>query len=86
MTALDLVRGVKRGSATTSIYTVEYMSSEHRGIIMYSEAHAATSVAGALAYAKTQLPSIEGKYGARGYRVRDGEQRLHRSDASRDDE
>lgn len=86
MTALGLVRGVKRGSAPASIYTIEYMSSEHRGIIMYSEAHTATSVAGALAYAKAQLPSIETRYGARGYRVRDAEQRLHRSDTARDGE
>lgn len=82
MTALGLVRGAKRAPAR--IYTIEYMSSEHRGIIMYSEAQTATSVADALAYAKSQLPSIAARYGARGYRVRDAEQRLHRSDTVHD--
>jgi hypothetical protein len=86
MTALGLVRDAKRGSAPASICTIEYMSSEHRGIIMYSEAHTATSVAGALAYAKAQLPGMESKYGARGYRVRDADGRVHRSDTASDDE
>ena len=86
MTTFGFVNGVKRPRAPSSKYKIEYTSSEHRGIIMYSEAHAATSVAGAMAYAKAQLPNMAGKYGARGYRVRDVEQRLHRSDASRDDE
>ncbi len=84
MMALGLVRSAKRGFAPASIYTIEYMSSAHRGIIMYSEAHTATSLAGALGYAKSQLPGIETRYGARGYRVRDAEQRLHRSDTVHD--
>jgi hypothetical protein len=86
MTALSLARDVKRGLIPTSIYTIEYMSSPHRGIIMYSEAHSATSAADALAYALAQLPSIGARYGARGYRVRDAEGRLHRSDAAGHDE
>ncbi|MEQ1819850.1 MAG: hypothetical protein ABL871_14705 [Terricaulis sp.] len=85
MTALGLVRA-KRGSAPASIHTIEYLSSEHRGIIMFSEAHTATSVAGTLAYAKTQLSSMEARYGARGYRVRDADGRVYRSDTVSDDE
>ena len=86
MTALSLARDAQREPTRTNIYTIEYTSSAHRGIIMYSEAHTATSTAGALAYALAQLPSIESGYGARGYRVRDAEGRLHRSDAAGHDE
>jgi hypothetical protein len=86
MTALRLARDVQRGPTPTSIYTIEYMSSAHRGIIMFVEPHKATSAVDALAYALALLPSVGAKYGARGYRVRDAEGRLHRSDAVGHDE
>lgn len=73
MTALGLVRDLGRAPAPVSIYTIEYTSSEHRGIVMYSEVHRATSRVGALAYAKAQLSDIAAKYGARGYRVKDAD-------------
>lgn len=70
MTALGLVRDLGRAPATVSIHIIEYTSSEHRGIVMYSEAHRTTSPAGALAFAKARLSDIAAKYGARGYRVK----------------
>lgn len=82
MTALGLVRDLGRAPAHESIYTIEYTSAEHRGIIMYSEAHTATSPAGALAYAKTQLSGIAAKYGARGYRVKDVDSVFYNSEES----
>ncbi|MEQ1811606.1 MAG: hypothetical protein ABL889_16870 [Terricaulis sp.] len=82
MTVLGLVRDLGRALAPVSLYTIEYTSSEHRGIVMYSEAHNATSAAGALAYAKVHLPEIAAKYGARGYRVRDADGAFHASEDS----
>jgi hypothetical protein len=82
MTALGLVSDRKGALASARIYTIEYTSSEHRGIIMYSDAHEAASADAALAYAKARLPEIEAKYGARGYRVKDADGRSYGSDGS----
>jgi hypothetical protein len=82
MTALGLVSGRNGALVSARIYTIEYTSSEHRGIIMYSEAHEAASADAALAYAKARLREIEAKYGARGYRVKDADGRSHGSDGS----
>jgi hypothetical protein len=82
MTALGLVGGRKSALAPARIYTIEYTSSEHRGIIMYSEAHEAASADAALVYAKGRLPDMGAKYGARGYRVKDANGRSHGSDGS----
>lgn len=82
MTTLGLVRDRRREVAILTIYTIEYMSAEHRGIIMYSETYTATSPAGALAYAKIQLSGIAAQYGARGYRVKDADGVRHNSEES----
>lgn len=68
--------------ALRTIFTIEYTSSAHRGIIMYSETHEAESAADALAYAKVRFSSIEAKYGARGYRVKDAHGSSHGSDGT----
>jgi hypothetical protein len=71
VTAPSLVRDRADAPKKLHLYTIEYTSSAHRGIIMHSEPHAAASAADALAYASSQLPGVAEKYGARGYRVRD---------------
>lgn len=80
MTTLGLVRDRRREVAIPTIYIIEYTSAEHRGIIMYSEACTATSPAGALAYARSQLSGIAAKYGARGCRVKDADGVRHNSE------
>ena len=80
MTTLALVRDGAADPGLFRTYVVEYTSSEHRGIIMYSEAHNAPSAESALAYAKSKLPEIESNYGARGYRVKNADGRSHASD------
>ena len=58
MTTLGLVIDRRRVAETLQLYTIEYMSSEHRGIIMHSEIREAASTTDALAYAKGELPGV----------------------------
>lgn len=85
MTTLGLVRD-RRTPALTSLFAIEYTSSEHRGIIMYSELHEAISAADALGHAEHRLSDIKSKYGARGYRVVDADGCSHAMKASSLDE
>jgi hypothetical protein len=80
MTALGLVSGRKGALASARAYTIEYTSSESRGIIMHSEAHEAASADAALAHAKARLPEMAATYGARGYRVKDADGHSHGGD------
>ena len=80
MSTFGLVNGVKRPRLSTSTYTIEYTSSEHRGIIMYSETIVAESATEALAHAKLRFSGMKEKHGARGYRVKDADGSSHGSD------
>jgi hypothetical protein len=82
MTVLGLVSDRRRATATLRVYTIEYTSSEHRGIIMHSETHEAASAADALVYAEGGLSGVAARFGARGYRVKDAEGCYHSSDGS----
>jgi hypothetical protein len=58
MNVLGLVSDRRRATATLRVYTIEYTSSEHRGIIMHSDTHEAESVADVLVYAEGELSGV----------------------------
>jgi hypothetical protein len=69
----------ERAPASLKAFTIEYLSSTHRGIIMHAEIYEATSVMKALAQAKINFRDKAAMYAARGYRVKDGEGAYHGS-------
>jgi hypothetical protein len=74
----------ERAPAPLTSFTIEYLSSAHRGIIMHAESYEATSVMKALAHAKANFPERAAMYAARGYRVKDGTGSYHSSGETKD--